>query len=245
MSAQALLILTSGDALNNLLQNMVHPNRTWWHRGVPYSPSELFWDGAVHLLGLALAVCLGGIMIGAVGLRTDPADLPMICVYVGSLATVLGVSMAFNLSPVNAAKRFLARLDQAGIFLLIAGTYTPVLAALNGTTLGTLTLIGVWGAAIVGMALKLFVPERFGRLALLLYLGIGWSGVALFRVLAETLPNTTLWLLLAGGVAYSSGIVFHLWERLYFHNVLWHCFVVMGAGLHLWAILDWMVLGPG
>lgn len=95
----------------------------------------------------------------------------------------------------------------------------------------------VWGAAVVGIALKLLVPERFGRLALFLYLGIGWSGLAVFNSLAVILPASALWLLLAGGVAYSSGVIFHLWERLKFHNVLWHCFVVLGATLHLWAIL--------
>ncbi|RYE58072.1 MAG: hemolysin III family protein [Rhizobiaceae bacterium] len=221
---------------------MVHPGRTWWHRGVPYSPAELFWDGAVHLVGLALTIGIGAVLVALVGFGTDPSDLPMICVYVGSLAITLGVSMAFNLAPVNTAKRVLARLDQAGIFLLIAGTYTPVLAALNGTTLGNLMLVAVWATALVGIALKLLVPDRFGRLALLLYLGLGWSGIIVFQTLASTLPNSTLWLLVAGGVAYSSGIIFHLWERLYFHNVLWHCFVVAGAGLHLWAILDGVLL---
>jgi hemolysin III len=165
-----------------------------------------------------------------------------LAVYVGSLVVVLAVSLAFNLAPVTPLKRFLARLDQAAIFLLIAGTYTPLLSMLAGTTTGMVMLTSVWGAAIVGIALKLFVPERFGRLALVLYLGIGWSGLVVFQSLAEVVPANTLWLLLAGGVAYCSGIIFHLWERLSFHNVLWHCFVVLGASLHLWAILDGVVL---
>jgi hemolysin III len=75
-----------------------------------------------------------------------------------------------------------------------------------------------------------------------LYGAIGWSGVVVFQSLAETLPPSTLWLLLAGGVAYSSGIVFHVWERLHFHNVLWHIFVVLGASIHLWAVVDCFLL---
>ncbi|MDB5539204.1 MAG: hemolysin family protein [Devosia sp.] len=226
----------------NFLSTLEHPGRTWWHRGAPYSRAELFWDGAVHIIGLALALGLGGVLVAMAGFRTAPALVPTLCIYVASLAVVLGVSMAFNLAPISPVKRVLARLDQAGIFLLIAGTYTPILATLGGTTLGNWMLIGVWAAALIGVALKLLVPERFGRAALVLYLGIGWSGVAVFQSLAATLPPSTLWLLLAGGVAYCSGIIFHLWERLHFHNVLWHCFVVIGAGLHLWAILDCMVL---
>jgi hemolysin III len=145
------------------------------------------------------------------------------------------------MAPVAPIKQVLARLDQAAIFLLIAGTYTPLLALVSGT-LGSIMLAVVWGGALIGIALKLIVPQHFGRLALVLYLGIGWSGVVVFQSLAAALPMSTLWLLLAGGVAYSSGIVFHVWERLRFHNVLWHCFVVTGATLHLWAVLDVMVL---
>jgi hemolysin III len=227
---------------SNPLSALEHPGRTWWHRGRSYSSAELFWDGAVHVLGLAIVVGLGGVLLGLAGFYTAPAQLPVLGVYVASLAVVLGVSMAFNLAPIAPIKRLLARLDQAGIFLLIAGTYTPILATLAGTTLGDWMLIGVWASALIGVALKLIVPERFGRVALVLYLGIGWSGVAIFQTLAVTLPASTLWLLIAGGVAYCSGIIFHLWERLNFHNVLWHCFVVAGASLHLWAILDCMVL---
>ncbi|MEO9228171.1 MAG: hemolysin III family protein, partial [Devosia sp.] len=144
--------------------------------------------------------------------------------------------------PVTPIKKFLARLDQAAIFLLIAGTYTPVLALMSGTSLGTIMMTAVWGASLIGVALKLVLPHRFGRLALVLYAGIGWSGILVFQSLAARVPPSTLWLLLAGGVAYSAGIIFHVWERLNFHNVLWHCFVVLGASLHLWAILDCLVL---
>ena len=139
-------------------------------------------------------------------------------------------------------KQALARLDQAAIFLFIAGTYTPFLAVMGNTPAADLMTVLVWGAAIVGIALKLIVPERFGRMAIVLYLGIGWSGVLVFQTLAAILPPTTLWLILAGGIAYSAGIVFHLWDRLKFQNVLWHIFVVTGASLHLFATLDLMVL---
>ncbi len=215
--------------------------RTWWHRGEPYSRVELVLDAVVHAIGLVIAAGLGGALLTAAGIATAPTELPMIAVYVVSLVVVLTVSLAFNMAPVAPIKQVLARLDQAAIFLLIAGTYTPLLALVSGT-LGSIMLTVVWGGALVGIALKLIVPQHFGRLALVLYLGIGWSGVVVFQSLAAALPMSTLWLLLAGGVAYSSGIVFHVWERLRFHNVLWHCFVVTGATLHLWAVLDVMVL---
>ncbi len=219
-----------------------YADRTWWHRGKPYSRLEHIGDAVVHLIGLLVAVSLGGTLVALSGLRTAPAEWPMICVYVGSLVLVLSVSLAFNMAPVTPIKRTLARFDQAAIFLLIAGTYTPLLSLLSDTPLGTWMLIAVWSAALIGIALKLIVPQHFGRLALLLYLGIGWSGVLIFQSLATVLPPTTLMLLVAAGVTYSAGIVFHLWERLSFHNVIWHCFVVAGASIHLWALLDYLVL---
>ena len=216
--------------------------KTWWNGVRQYTLAELIADGIVHGVGLVLAVAAGTVLIVFAAIGTAPEELPWICLYVGSLIAVLSVSLAFNLLPSSPAKQFLARIDQAAIFLFIAGTYTPFLAVLGNTATANRMMMLVWGAALVGIALKLIVPERFGRLAILLYLGIGWSGVLVFQHLASTLPATTLWLILAGGIAYSAGIIFHLWSRLRFQNVLWHAFVVIGASLHLFATLDCMVL---
>jgi hemolysin III len=181
-------------------------------------------------------------LVALAAVVTAPDEIPAIVLYLSSLLAVLGISLAFNLWPRTPVKRALARLDQAAIFLLIAGTYTPFLAIVGGTPIGNLMTVLIWGAALIGIALKLIVPHRFGRLAIFLYLGIGWSGVFVFQTLASSLPPTTIWLIVAGGITYSLGIIFHLWERLHFQNVVWHIFVVLGASLHLWAILDCMVL---
>lgn len=216
--------------------------RQWWHHGRRFSVAELVADGIVHAVGIAFAVSLGTVLLVFAAIGTARPELPAIIIYLASLLTVLVVSLAFNVSPISGFKKVMARLDQAAIFLFIAGSYTPFLAVLGQTSGATLLTVVVWGAALVGIALKLIVPEKFGKLAVLLYLGIGWSGVLVFHTLATVLPPVTLWLLVAGGITYSAGIVFHLWERLKFQNVLWHSFVVLGAILHLWAIFDCMVL---
>ena len=219
------------------------PRHSWWSREQrPYTRAELVVDGVVHVLGLIVAIAAGSILLAFAILETAPEVAPALVVYVGSLVAVLGVSLAYNLWPVSPIKMVLARFDQAAIFLFIAGTYTPFLAVLGGTTSGALMTTFVWGASLIGVALKLIVPERFGRLAIGLYLAIGWSGVLVFQSLAQTLPATTMWLLLAGGITYSLGIIFHLWERLKFQNAVWHVFVVTGASLHLWAVIDCMVI---
>lgn len=207
-----------------------------------YSVGEMVADTVVHIVGLVVAIAAGSILLTLSLMHTAPEKFPALLVYVSTLVVVLGVSLAYNLYPTSPIKRYLARLDQAAIFLFIAGSYTPFLAVLGGTPTGVIMMSLVWGASLVGVALKLVVPQRFGRIAIVLYLAIGWSGVLVFQSLGQALPTSTLWLLLAGGLTYSAGIVFHLWEKLKFQNALWHVFVVAGASLHLWAVIDCMVV---
>ncbi|WP_245893349.1 PAQR family membrane homeostasis protein TrhA [Devosia naphthalenivorans] len=221
----------------------LQPNYSWWSREQrPYTRVEMIVDAVVHVLGLLVALIAGSILLIYAVLETAPEAVPALTLYLISFVTLFSISMAYNLWPVTPVKMHLARFDQAAIFLFIAGTYTPFLAIIGGTAMGMLMTSFVWGASLVGIALKLIVPERFGRLAIVLYLAIGWSGLLVFQSLAQTLPDTTLWLLLAGGVTYSLGIIFHLWERLRFQNALWHVFVVGGASFHLWAVIDCMVI---
>lgn len=215
---------------------------TSWARQRVFSPAEMVADSIVHVVGLVTALVAGSLLLVIASQHTAPEAVPALSVYVATLVTVLTCSLTFNLWPgASPLKHFFARLDQAAIFLFIAGTYTPFLAIIGGTLAGTIMMTLVWAASLVGVALKLIVPERFGRVAILLYLSIGWSGVLIFHSLASSLPNGTMWLVLAGGVVYSLGIIFHLWEKLRFQNALWHTFVVLGASLHLVAILHCMV----
>ena len=87
--------------------------------------------------------------------------------------------------------------------------------------------------------LKLTLPGRFDHLSIVLYLALGWSGVAMYDVIAA-LPASTLWLLGAGGLLYTFGVIFHLWEGLRFQNAIWHAFVVFAAACHYTAVLDYL-----
>lgn len=219
--------------------------RIWWHKSRVLSRAEKIADAIVHGAGLVIALGAGSSLLTFALLRSAPEHFAPILVYVLTLVAVLGISMAFNMWPRTPVKQVLARLDQAAIFLFIAGTYTPVLSLLREAPLAHELTLFVWGAALVGVALKLIVPHRFGRLAIPLYLAIGWSGVVVFNDLATNLPPSALWLLLAGGLTYSIGIVFHLSERLKFYTALWHTSVVVGASLHLFAIFNILMVTRG
>ncbi|TIP28659.1 MAG: hemolysin III family protein [Mesorhizobium sp.] len=210
-----------------------------WH----YSRAEMIADGIVHAVGIVLAIAAGSALLALAAFHVGPVEYIAAAFYVISLLTVLSVSLAYNLWPVSSpAKWILRRFDHAAIYLLIAATYTPFLAQLDGSPLAISMIVLVWVAAAIGIAIKMLLPGRFDRLAIVFYLAIGWSGIVLVEPLVQTLPTTSIALIVAGGIVYSCGVIFFAWKGLRFHNALWHGFVVTGAGLHLAAIVDCLVI---
>jgi hemolysin III len=165
-------------------------------------------------------------------------DIVAVSVYVAGLLSMLVLSATYNLWPVSRTKWVLRRFDHSAIYLLIAATYTPFIMELRDSVMALALLIGVWCVAIFGIVLKLGWPGRFDRVAVGLYLALGWSGVMLYDSVVGALPRMSLWLVLAGGALYSLGVIFHAWRRLRFQNVIWHCFVLLGAACHYTAVMD-------
>jgi hemolysin III len=162
-------------------------------------------------------------------------------IYGLGLIASLGISFAYNIWPVSPAKWILRRFDHSAIFILIAGTYTPFLVAALPDPLILANLIGLWAVAVFGIVLKCGLPGRFDRLTILLYLAMGWSGVMLVSRLLSVLSLATLVLILIGGIIYSLGVIFHVWEKLRFQNAIWHGFVVTAAGVHYAAVLTCVI----
>jgi hemolysin III len=131
----------------------------------------------------------------------------------------------------------LRRFDHSAIFVMIAGTYTPFLWQMHGWIVPLGLLIAVWLAAAAGVALKMMLPRRFDRAAIALYLVLCWSGLFAYETIAAAIPAASLWLLAAGGVLYSTGVIFHSWQRLRFQNAIWHGFVLLAACCHYSAVL--------
>jgi len=204
-----------------------------------YDRAEVVVDAVVHGMGLLLGVVGAAALIVLAVRAPGIGNLPAAMVYAAGLLAMLGLSAAYNLWPVSRIKWVLRRLDHSAIYLLIAATYTPFVARMSGpSALGLLAAI--WIVAIAGIALKLTLPGRFDRLSIVLYLLLGWSGVLLYGQVIATLPASTLWLLGAGGLLYTLGVIFHMWESLRFQNAIWHAFVVLAAACHYTAVLDYL-----
>ena len=208
------------------------PGQISWH----YDRTEIIADGVVHAIGVSLGI-VGAVTIVVMAVRAERIDVVPILVYVIGLVTMLALSAAYNMWPVSPVKWVLRRFDHSAIYLLIAGTYTPFLAQMKNALASAGLGIGVWLSAAVGMALKLALPGRFDRLAVILCLLLGWSGVIAYDSFASALPSSSLWLLAIGGILYSLGTLFHVLQRLRFHNAIWHGFVLLAASCHYSAVL--------
>jgi hemolysin III len=211
-----------------MLDSDGRPLHLSWH----YDRAELVADGVVHATGVALALVGAIVLTLVVAYVADGLTIAAVSVYLGGLVAALGISAAYNMWPVSPVKWRLRRLDHSAIYLLIASTYTPVVAQMKTGLTSVGLLIGVWIAAIVGTVLKLALPGRYDRFSIVLYLVMGWSGVMAYPYVVEALSAPALWMLAAGGLFYSGGVIFHVWSSLRFQNAIWHGFVLAGAGCH-------------
>lgn len=202
-----------------------------------YDTAELIADGIVHGVGLALALVGVTALIFYTTLFGTAGQLAAACIYGAGLVLTLSISFLYNLYPVSRTKWLLRRVDHSAIFVLIAATYTPFLQQGWDSPFLFAMLIGIWLIAAFGVVMKCAFPGRFDRLAILLYLAMGWSGVAAAEPLVGRLPEATLVLIVIGGLIYSFGVIFHVWEKLRFQNAIWHGFVVAAAAVHYSAVV--------
>lgn len=222
--------------LKQLASNSLHAAADAIHWN--YDRAELIADGVVHIIGVCFGLIAATVLIVLASIYATPLDIVVSSIYVAGLLAMLSLSATYNLWPVSRAKWLLRRFDHSAIYLLIAATYTPFIVEAKGSLLAIALLIGVWCAAIGGIVLKLRYPGRFDRLAVGIYLAMGWSGVMLYDSMMGTLPALALGFVIAGGVLYSLGVIFHAWQRLRFQNAIWHGFVLCGAACHYTAVLD-------
>ena len=131
------------------------------------------------------------------------------------------------------AKRIFKILDHCGIFLLIAGTYTPVVLISIGGTTGWVFFAIQWSMALIGISLKVFFTGKYNLLSTLLYAVMGWIIIFKIDLVKAVLPAPAFWLLVSGGIAYTVGIVFYVIDtRMKYAHFIWHLFVMAGSVLH-------------
>lgn len=195
--------------------------------------SELIADFAVHAVGIAL----GAVGTVAMLIVAQPDQLLSVAIYLVGLTAMLGCSALYHVWLSCRRRDWLRRLDHAAIFVMIAGTYTPLVLRLPDSW-GVGLTAAIWALAIVGIGAKLCLPHRVETLSVPLYLALGWAGLVAIGPLLRSLSATTLALLLAGGAVYSLGVLFHMSARIRYSRALWHSSVLIAAAVHYAAVMS-------
>ncbi|MEL6952907.1 MAG: hemolysin III family protein [Pseudomonadota bacterium] len=199
-------------------------------RRVPsvYSRAEYLSDAVVHVSGLTLALIAAPVLVTLTAVLIGEAwAVGPVFVYAVTLIAMLACSALYNMVRVAEWTDRLRRIDQSAIYFKIAGSYTPFVA-LTGSQAGWF-LAGIWGVALTGASIIIFAPGRFRLAALGLHLSLGWAGVVFWGPALSGLSSAGLILVGIGGVIYTVGVLFLIWERLPFHNTIWHVFVLVAT----------------
>lgn len=192
-----------------------------------------------HAIGALFGIA--GLVLLIVKQDSAPWGLFSVLVYGMSMIILFSASTLYHAAKTEKRKHYFRIVDHISIYLLIAGTYTPVLLLMLSDSKGWPLFYTVWGIAAFGVFLKLFFIGRFEVFSTLLYLVMGWLIVFDFTTLADRMHTNGLLLLFAGGLFYTVGIVFYAIEKIPYNHVIWHVFVLAGAICHYFMVF-WFVV---
>jgi hemolysin III len=195
----------------------------------------------IHGIGIVLSIAGLATLVAFAALHGDALGVVACAVFGSTLVLLYTASTLYHSISVVAARPALRAFDHIAIYLLIAGTYTPFTLIALPDSWGWSLFVAVWALALAGSALELGLLKRYHKLAVLLYVGMGWIGMIAFKPLSAHLHVGGMTLLIAGGLAYTLGVPFYLWRRLPYHHALWHVFVLAGSVLHFLAVLLYVI----
>lgn len=193
-------------------------------------------DTIVHAVGLVLGV-VGAVTLLTMAIADADRQHPFVAVavYLVGLIAMLSCSALYNVWRSCRRREWLRRFDHAAIFVMIAGTYTPIALRLPAPWDWALAG-GVWSAATAGVVIKLWRPRDLEAVSIALYLALGWIGLVAIEPLLATIDADVLLLVLLGGAVYSGGVIIHRADRRY-ARALWHACVLAAAAIHYAAIM--------
>ena len=197
-----------------------------------YTPTEEIFHGITHGIGAVLSIAGLVILVVLAVQMGDVWRIVSFSIYGGSLTILYLASTLYHSFQDERLKQFFRHFDHLSIFLLIAGTYTPVtLISLRGAWGWTLFAL-IWGFAVSGIVYELLFLGRYKWITMSIYLGMGWLAVVAIKPMLTMVPRGLFWWLLAGGLCYTGGVFFYAREKMRYHHVLWHLFVLFGSACH-------------
>ncbi len=205
-----------------------------------YTLAEEIFNSITHGIGACLSIAALVILVVFASVRGDVWRIVSFSIYGFTLFFLYLSSTLYHSICHEGAKKVLRKIDHVSIFLLIAGSYTPITLVFMRGVWGW-TLFGIiWFLAITGIILNIFSVEKMKHLSLCLYIGMGWLVVIAVKPMLTMVPTGFLVWLLIGGLFYTSGVVFYLWKRLPFNHGIWHLFVLGGSVAHYLGFLFYL-----
>jgi hemolysin III len=202
-----------------------------------YTLAEDMANSISHGIGAALSIAGLSLLVVFAAMKGDPWRIVSFSVYGATLVTLYLASTLYHSIQSPRVRPIMRRFDHIAIYLLIAGTYTPfTLVVLRGTMGWTLFGI-VWGCAVAGIIMKLHSVERHEVISVILYIAMGWVGIIAFKPVLDSIPLAGVIGMVAGGVFYTAGVAFYVWNRLPYNHSIWHCFVLAGSACHFFVVL--------
>ena len=202
-----------------------------------YTLGEEIFSSVTHGVGGLLSIGGTAVLIVLSAIYSDAWSVVGCAIFGASLIVLYCMSTLYHSITNPKAKSFFRVMDHNTIFFLIAGTYTPVTISILRGALGWVLFGIVWGAAVLGIVLNSIDLERFLKPSVVCYIAMGWVIIIAIKPLLNIMPSRSLWLLFAGGIFYTVGVIFYAIKKVrYFHSV-WHIFTVAGSVCHFFSIL--------
>ena len=199
---------------------------------------EEIWHAVTHGIGFALSIAALVLLVAFAVMHGHGAlHVTAAAIYGSSLMVLYGSSTLYHTLTHHRTKHLFQIFDHASIYILIAGSYTPIALLTIGGTMGWVLFGLEWGIALVGIVLKFKYVGQFELLSLIAYLVMGWLIVLDFSTFKANIDSIGFWLIVAGGLAYSSGVFFYIKDSITHCHTIWHLFVILGSILHFFAIL--------
>ena len=207
-----------------------------------YSLGEEITNAILHGIGALLAIAALVLCVVFSAIHHNPYAVVSSCLYGSTLIILYTMSCLYHSLKVNNAKRVFRIIDHCSIFLLIAGTYTPLtLVSLNGPIGWTLFGI-IWGVSILGIILNAIDLNKYKVISMILYIMMGWAIIFTFPRLLKFIDMAGIYLLVAGGIVYTIGAIFYgVGKKIKYMHSVFHFFVLAGSILHFFAILLYVI----
>ncbi|MCW7459517.1 hemolysin III family protein [Leptospira bandrabouensis] len=231
--------LSPSDSLNQIQQSMAELIDTIHE----YSIGHEIANAVTHGIGGGLSIAGLSILLTVAVLYGDVWHIVSSAIYGATLILLYLASTLYHGIYHSATKRIFKVIDHASIYLLIAGTYTPftLVSLREHSEWGWTLFLVVWILAFVGVLLLLLFPGKYSGARVVVYIFMGWLAIFVIKDIRQAIGVGGISWLVAGGLSYTVGVIFYLWDRLPFNHAIWHLFVLSGSICHFFAILFYVL----